>query len=334
MSSGGDLEMQVIDAEQVQATLDYPFLIEFLRRAHKDVQPASNHILMSEPEAGENQFVTLVGWQAAAAIVVKMVGVFPSNLKLDPPMASVRGLVAVFDPSTGEPLLVADGEAMTFRKTAADSGLGAMLLAGTNPTTLLIVGAGGLAPHVAAAHLAARPSIERILIWNRTALRAEALAGRLSAEGVAATAVPDLDAAVAEADVISCATMSDRPLVKGRLLKPGAHLDLVGAYRPDMRECDDDAVRIGTVFVDTRDNMENAGDLAQPVTNGTIQWSDVIADYTDLVTGRHPGRRTAEEITVCKNVGGAHLDLFAARALLARVRSDLGEGSASPDLPN
>ena len=122
-----------------------------------------------------------------------------------------------------------------------------------------------------------------------------------------------------EADIISCVTMSRAPLVKGALLKPGAHLDLVGAYLPDMRETDDDAIRRGTVFVDTRVGMETAGDLAQPVAAAAIGWDAVQADYYDLVQGSHPGRRDPDEITVCKNVGGAHLDLFAAEALTARL---------------
>ena len=311
--------MQMIDAARVHEALDYPYLIEALHRAHLGELPQAEHILMPEPGGGENAFVTLLGWRRGGAVVVKMVGVFPGNLALSPPQPSVQGLVALFDPATGAPRLVADGEAMTFRKTAADSGLGARLLAPPAPETLLVVGAGGLAPHVVAAHRAARPSIARVLIWNRTAARAETLAGRLAAEGVPAVAPRALDEAVAAADIVSCVTMSAAPLVKGRLLKPGAHLDLVGAYRPDMRECDDDAVRRGTLFVDTRTNMEGSGDLAQPVAAGVIDWPDVVADYADLIAGRHPGRRSADEITVCKNVGGAHLDLFAAEALDARV---------------
>lgn len=313
--------MQMFDADRIHEVLDYTYLIEALRQAHEGPMPVSDHILMPEPGGGANQFVTLLGWKRNDAIAVKMVGVFPGNLALVPPQASVQGLVALFDAETGSPRLVADGAAMTFRKTAADSGLGAMLLAKAKPTTLLVVGAGGLAPHVIAAHRAARPSIARVLIWNRTISRAEALAERTVSDGIAATAVPDLDAAVAEADVISCVTMATAPLIKGRLLKPGTHLDLVGAYRPDMREADDDAIRSGTVFVDTRTNMEGSGELAQPVRDGVIDWQDVVADYADLVSGRHPGRQTEEAITICKNVGGAHLDLFAVEALNKRART-------------
>ena len=313
--------MNVVDSADVHETLDYAYLIDALYEAHRGSHPASQHMIQQEPRDGENQFVTLVGWKRGGSIVVKMVGVFPGNRSLDPPRGSVLGLVALFDPDTGEPRLVADGQAMTFRKTAADSGLGARLLAREDAETLLIVGAGGLAPHVMRAHCAARPSISKIVIWNRSPQRADALARRIELPGVTITATRDLDDSVAESDIISCVTMSDRPLVKGRLMKSGSHLDLVGSYLPAMREADDDAMTRGTVFVDTFDGMEDVGELAQPVQAGVMDWTDVRADYYALVQNRHPGRTSTAEITVCKNVGGGHLDLFAAEALENRVRA-------------
>ena len=311
--------MKFFTADEVHRTLDYPFLINALEAAHGGVHPFGDHMVAEDPGGSGNAFVSLLGWKSGSAIAAKLVGVFPGNQRLDPPQASVQGIVAVFDPATGAPRVVADGEAMTFRKTAADSGLGARFLAREDARVLLIVGAGGLAPHVLAAHRAARPSIDRVMIWNRSPKRAEALAARVAEPGLTVEAVTDLDAAVAQADVISCVTMSDQPLVKGALLKPGAHLDLVGAYRTDMREADDDAMARGSLFVDTRHGMEGAGDLFQPVQAGRIAFSDIRADFYDLAQGRHPGRQSAEEITVFKNVGGGHLDLFTAEALMARA---------------
>lgn len=308
--------MQFVPAPQVHDLLDYPYLIEALRQAHLGDAPEGEHLLRNEPGGGNNQFVTLVGWQKDAVIAVKMVGVFPGNLELQPPQASVQGLVATFDATTGTPRLVADGEAMTFRKTAADSGLGSLLLAREDAETLLVVGAGGLGPHVLAAHRAARPSIRRVLVWNRTAARAETLAKNAAEPGLDIRAVTDLDAAVAEADIVSCVTMTRAPLIKGALLKPGAHLDLVGAYLPEMREADDDAMARGTLFVDSRVDMDSSGEIALPVAAGVIGWDAVQADFYDLATGKHPGRTSQDEITVCKNVGGGHLDLFTAQALM------------------
>lgn len=314
--------MRYVDASTVHTLLDYPSLIEALAAAHRDGgMPGTDIVISQEPAGGENKFVSLVGWERDDVIAVKLVGVFPGNLSLQPPQASIQGLVCVFDARTGTPRLVADGEAMTFRKTAADSALGTRLLARADARTLLVVGAGGLAPHMIAAHRAARPGIERVLIWNRTHSRAQALAATYADADIIVDAVSDLDAAVTEADVISCVTMTEKPLVRGALLKPGAHVDLVGAYMPNMRETDDDAMRRGSLFVDTRNDMTNTGELVLPIDAGVIQWSDVKADFFDLCKGTHAGRQSEDEITLCKNVGGAHLDLFTARFLGQRLQS-------------
>lgn len=307
--------MHVFDAPAVHAALPWTFLIEALRKAHLGPMPASDVVVQSDPMGGEAQFVTLPGWAPGGPIVVKMVGVFPQNAALQPPQPAVQGLVALFDGTTGGPLLAADGAAMTARKTAADSALGAAILAREDVEDLLIVGAGALAPHFAEAHLAARPSLRRVAIWNRTAARAAAVAAHLREKGIDATVSEDLDRSVAHADVVSCVTMSDRALVKGALLRPGAHLDLVGAYLPTLREADDAALTRGTIFVDSRNNMAGGGDLSQAVASGAITWDAVKADLFELVQGKREGRTGADQITVFKNNGGAHLDLFTAAAL-------------------
>jgi ornithine cyclodeaminase len=313
--------MRYVDASTVHALLDYPSLIAALEEAHRGGMPGTDIVISRQPGGGENKFVSLVGWERDEVIAVKLVGVFPDNLSLEPPQASIQGLVCVFDARTGTPRLAADGEAMTFRKTAGDSALGSRLLARADARTLLVVGAGGLAPHMIMAHRAARPSIERVLVWNRTHSRAQALAAAHADAGIPVDAVSDLDSAVAQADIISCVTMTEKPLVRGALLKPGAHLDLVGAYMPNMRETDDDAMRRGSLFVDTRNDMTNTGELVLPIEAGVIEWSDVRADFFDLCKGAHKGRQSDDEITLCKNVGGAHLDLFTARFLARRLQA-------------
>lgn len=309
--------MLVFDADAVHAALPWADLIKALREAHRGPIPVSDVVLQSDPAGGPGLFVTLPGWALGGPVVVKMVGVFAQNATLQPPQPAVQGLVALFDGATGAPRLVADGAAMTARKTAGDSALGATLLARDDAEDLLIVGAGALAPHFAAAHLAARPSLRRVTIWNRTASRARLVADALSTQGIAATVTEDLDQAVARADLISCVTMSDRALIKGALLQPGAHLDLVGAYLPTLREADDAALARGTIFVDSRANMTGGGDLSQAVASGAITWDAVRADLFDLIRDAAPGRTSREQITVFKNNGGAHLDLFTAAALLA-----------------
>jgi len=310
------------DADTVHRLLDYRSLVEALREAHREgPEPRIGVDVMDEPGGG-NAFVSLVAWAPHKVIAAKLVGVFPGNVTRAPPEPSVQGLVALFDAETGRALMTADGAALTYRKTAADSALGADFLARKDARTLLVVGAGGLAPHVAEAHLAVRPSLERVLIWNRTAGKAKALALRLHDLPANVEAVDDIDGAVPQADVISCVTMARRPVVKGALLKPGAHVDLIGAYAPEMREADDDvARRAGVVFVDTRTNSENSGELSQPIARGLITRDGIVADLFDLAAGRHPGRTAEEQITMYKNVGGGHLDLFTAYYLMRRLES-------------
>lgn len=308
--------MHIFDAAAVHAALPWPFLIEALREAHLGPIPASDVVVQKDPAGGEAQFVTLPGWAPGGPIVVKMVGVFPQNAELQPPQPAVQGLVALFDGHTGGPLLIADGAAMTARKTAADSALGAALLAREDAKDLLIVGSGALAPYFVEAHVSVRPSLRRVTIWNRTAARAATVAEELREKGINATVSEDLDGSVGHADVVSCVTMSDTALVKGALLRPGTHLDLVGAYLPHLREADDAALTRGTIFVDSRTNMRRGGDLSQAVASGAITWAAVKADLFDLVQGKQRGRTDADQITVFKNNGGAHLDLFTASALL------------------
>ena len=307
--------MKVFDAAAVHAALPWSTLIEALSQAHRGAMPVSDVVVQNDPAGSGNQFITLPGWVPGGPIAVKMVGVFPGNEKLSPPQPNVQGLVAMFDGETGAPLLVADGAAMTARKTAGDSALGASLLAREDAEVLLVVGAGALAPHFAAAHMAARPSLKRVLVWNRTISKAEAVAVELRRDGVDAQAVADIDGAVASADVITCVTMSDRTLVKGALLKPGTHLDLVGAYMTSLRETDDEALARARIFVDTRRNMENTGDLGPALASGLVAAGAIAGDHFDLAQGRAQGRISADEITIFKNVGGAHLDVFTAIAL-------------------
>jgi ornithine cyclodeaminase len=317
----GSPAMQVVDANTAHRLLDYPGLVEALREAHRaDAMPQTRSNTLSEGGDAENKFVSLVAWAAGDAIAAKLVGVFPGNPALPNPQPSVQGLVALFSGKTGAPQLVADGAALTFRKTAADSALGADLLARKDAEVLLVVGSGGLAPHVIEAHRAVRPSIRRVLIWNRNHDKAAALAARLKHGAADVLALKDIADALPQADIVSCVTMATQPPVRGILLKPGAHVDLIGAYLPDMREADDDVVRrAGRIFVDTRVGCERSGEIGEPLARGLIGSDGIVADLFDLCTGRHAGRTSDTEITMYKNVGGGHLDLFTALHLLKQL---------------
>lgn len=312
--------MKHFSADEVHSHLPYPALIAALRDAHTGAtMPQARVQVLSDSANADNQFVTLVAWASGDVIAVKLVGVFPGNTALTPPEPSVQGLVTLISGKTGAPLMTCDGAALTFRKTAADSALGVNLLARKDAEVLLVLGAGGLAPHVIEAHTSVRPSIERVLIWNRNPEKATALASSLPPSSYSVAAVGDLDAALAKADIVSCVTMATSPLVKGALLKSGTHVDLIGAYMPTMREADDDVIaRAGHIFVDTRNGCEGSGDIADPLASGLITRDDIIADLFDLCDGKHPGRTDESQITVFKNVGGGHLDLFAARFLAGK----------------
>jgi ornithine cyclodeaminase len=181
---------------------------------------------------------------------------------------------------------------------------------------MLVVGAGEMAKWLVRSHRAVRPSIARVMIWNRTPERAKTLADLLKQEGVAAEVVSDLDAAAREADFITTCTRSHTPLVKGANLKPGTHLDLVGGYTPQTREADDEAARRSLVFTDRRESaFHGVGDILSPIKSGAIKESDVLGDHYDLVPGTVKGRRGADDITFFKNAGGGHLDLMTAEVI-------------------
>lgn len=313
--------MKFFGAEDVHRLLPYDALIPALTEAHlRDVDAVRSSLLEQPGEAGSDHFLALPAWQRGRAMGAKLVSVFPANERNGSGLPSVQGIYALFDGRDGRPVAIIDGAALTLRKTAADSGVGARYLARADAETMLMVGAGALAPHLVMAHVCARPSISTVTIWNRTAERAEQMARTLKIDGVGIAAGSDLEAAARAADVISCATMATAPLVRGAWLKAGAHLDLVGSYRTDMRECDTDTLARGSVFVDSPwSALDDSGEIHAAIEAGQFRAEDVEADNFALARGAHPGRRHSGEITVYKNGGGGHLDLMVAQILLDRL---------------
>jgi ornithine cyclodeaminase len=245
------------------------------------------------------------------AIVVKLVTVMPQAA------ATVMATVLVLDRGSGEPLALLDGEALTLRRTAATSALAARHLARAEAESLLIVGTGRLAPWMARAHAAGRPGLRRIMVWGRDAGAAAALARTLADDDLPATPAPDLEAAVRQAHIISCATTSTVPLLQGAWLAPGTHLDLVGGFRPDMREADNAAIAACHVVVDSfAGALAEAGDLTQPLGVGAITREHVTAELAQVLCGDRPGRSNGNQCTLFKSVGTALEDLAAAELVV------------------
>jgi len=309
--------MRIIDADTVHRLLPYPALIDWLEQAHRLPPPqAERSVLIDAAGRPEGEgIINLTAWAPGRAFGIKTATLMPGNA--GGALPTIQSVVLLFDGTDGRPLAQIDGTAETLRKTAADSGLGSRLLSRPDARTLLLIGAGALGPHLVAAHRAARPSLDRVLVWNRTAGPRDRLVADLREDGVAAEAVDDSDRALAEADVISVATRATAPLVAGERLKPGSHVDLVGAFTPDMRESDDAVMRRGRLYVDYRGStVGHVGDLTQPMAAGVITDADLLGDLFDLCTGRAGARTSPDQITVYKNGGGGHLDLFAAECLV------------------
>ncbi len=304
--------MHFISAADIRRLLTFPVLVDALEAAHRRPRMQVNDTMLGSEK--ELYFIRSAV-DAGRFMASKMITSFPANLA-GGRLPAVQATVALFDGANGAPLAVIDGTELTYWRTAADSALGARLLSRPDPKTMLVAGAGEMAKWLVRAHRAVRPSIARVLIWNRTAERAGALAELLKAEGIAAETVHDLDAATREADLITTCTRSPMPLIKGANLRPGTHLDLVGGYTPDTREADDEAARRSLVFTDRRESaFHGVGDILSPIKSGAIKESDMLGDHYDLVPGQVKGRRSASDITFFKNAGGGHLDLMTAEVI-------------------
>lgn len=313
--------MRTIDAAEIRRVLTFPLLVGALEAAHRRPKMEAQDGFLGNEQA---LYFVRSAVDRGRFMASKLITSFPANLD-GGTLPAVQAVVVLFDGKNGQPLAVIDGTELTYWRTAADSALGARMLARSDAQTLLVVGAGEMSKWLARAHTAVRPSLNRILIWNRTAARAADVAALLTREGIVAEAVSDLDAATRAADLITTCTRAHAPLIKGVNLAPGVHLDLVGGYTPQTRESDDECVRRALIFVDRRESaMGVAGDLTQPIESGVIAESAVLGDLYDLVPGKVKSRRAADDITLFKNAGGGHLDLMTAETVYRQIAGDAG----------
>ena len=299
--------MHVLDAAATSAALPYGRLIAALEDAFREGAEAP--VRQVHARGPGDSLLVMPAWNRRVA-GVKLVTVTPANAERGLP--SVFGAYVLFDQITGEPLASLDGTVLTLRRTAAASALAARYLARPDARHLALFGAGALAPHLVRAHAVVRP-IREVTVWNRTAAKAEALAEALRAEGFDASTTADRETACRRADILTTATLSTEALVEGHWLRPGTHVDLVGAFLPTMRESDDAVLERARVFVDTRaGTLAEAGDLLQPIATGRFHAERIEGELSDLCKGVVRGRREASEITVFKSVGTALEDLAAA----------------------
>ena len=306
--------MKVISAVELAGIAGYSDIVEALRegfradietpvRHHHETSPASTLLLMP---AWSND------WTGLKTVIVKT-----DNAAKNLP--TVQASYLLIKNGTGETVAIMDGTELTRRRTAAASALAADYLARPDASTLVLVGAGALGGHFVRAHAAVRP-VRKVFIYNRSPEKAAALAAELVREGFQATATADLEAAVRQADIVSCVTTSTAPVVRGAWLKPGTHVDLAGAFKPIMRETDGEVVARARVFVDTRDGaLSEAGDLLQARDEGKFDFAKVQGDLFDLCRGTVNGRNGPEEITLFKSCGTALEDL--ATAIMVYLRS-------------
>lgn len=301
-----------IVAAEVEARLDWLELTRALEAGH----------LLPRAEVGDtflyrgaDTLLSRAAWIDGMGALVKTATVFPGNPGNGVP--SVNGGVSLYSDGDGRLEAILDFHLVTKWKTAGDSLLAARRLARPDSDTILIVGAGTVARSLREAYGAAFPRA-RFRIWNRSAEAAR----RLAASFPDTEAVTDLAEAAGGADIVACATMSREPVLLGAWLAPGTHVDLIGAYRSDMREADDEVLRRGRLFVDARHTtIGHIGEVEIPLKAGVLSEADILGDYYDLSSGAY-ARGSDEEITVFKNGGGAHLDLMTARYILDVVKRD------------
>ncbi|OAN96160.1 ornithine cyclodeaminase family protein [Sulfitobacter geojensis] len=300
------MSIPIIPFTEGEANLDWIGLTDALASGHTLPKAEIGDTFLYR---GKDTLLSRAAWIDGLGIAVKSATIFPDNPAKDMPM--VNGGLNLYADGDGTLEAIVDFHLVTKWKTAGDSLLAARRLARPDSRNILIVGAGNQGRALHAAYSAAFPDAT-FTLWNRSPANAEKMAGELPN----ITVVQDLETAVTEADIITSATMSTDPLIKGAWLRPGQHLDLIGAYRPDMREVDDEAIQRARVFVDSFDTtIGHIGEINIPLEAGTISRDHLIADYYELDAFK---RQSADDITLFKNGGGAHLDLMTSRYILDR----------------
>jgi ornithine cyclodeaminase len=314
--------MLTINAETVNRALPFSQLVDALGQSFAaDITvPPRLHFDMENPKAGrETTLLMMPAWQAGEVAGVKIVTVAPENGKKGLP--SIQGAYLLMDIDTGAMVAMMDAPALTARRTAAASALASRFLSRENSETLLMIGTGTLSSKLIEAHASVR-ALKTVYVWGRNKAKAEAICQQVSHLNIDCQAIDIIEDYIAQADIISCATLSKDPLVLGKYLVAGQHLDMVGSYRPDMREMDDACLKQGRIFVDNFEGaLRETGDMAIPLKQGVIQKEQVEADLFALCKQEFIVQRNTQDITIFKSVGHALEDLTAAKLVADFVKS-------------
>jgi len=317
-----------ISAAELDAMLSYSLVIDALENAFRqkvEVPERSHFDLPSHDGQPESTLLLMPAWRMPNSLGVKLVTITPGNARRELP--SIQGVYVLFDPPTGRPILLVDAPSLTTWRTAATSALAARFLARPDTQTMLMVGTGTLAPELVKAHTAVFP-LQQIWVWGRSEEKAEQLVQNLATHfpAIDVRVTTSLSETVPKVDLISTATLSSDPLITGNLIRPGQHLDLVGSFKPNMRETDNKVVTRTRIFVDERkSDGYTGGDLAIPIREGVIDPEAVEADLFDLCNQRCTVQRQEEDITLFKSVGHALEDLAVAELVLDLQQRRLDE---------
>ncbi len=311
-----------IDENFIRENTEFPVLIDLLHRGFSKndivVPPRNHYEIKNSTSAKSNTLLLMPAWEVGQTTGVKLVTVNPENTQLHLP--TIQGSYLLFDSSTGIIKAMLDAKRLTTKRTAATSALASKCLSNPNASSILMVGTGALAPDLIRAHCSIRP-IEQVFVWGRNKEKAIKVCEEIREYGTNVEVVNDLDDAVPYADIISCATSSSLPLIKGTLLRPGQHIDLVGSYTAEARESDDVVVERARIFVDEiASALKEAGDIIDPIKRGVIQQSHICADLFDLGKSDKFERKSSSEITLFKSVGHGLEDLVAANYYFAQFK--------------
>ena len=308
-------QIPFITNEFIESHTDFNALIEILKKGFADGEvetPMRHHHDYPNPkESVDSTLLLMPSWEAGKDIGVKIVSVNPSNGKYDLP--SIQGSYLYMDAHKGMIKAIFDAKALTAKRTAAASALASHYLSKKDASSMLILGTGALSINLIQAHTSIRP-IKKVFVWGRDFSKAKLIASQFDQEKLEVIAIEKYLEQISQVDIVSCATLSKEPLVFGEYLQNGQHLDLVGAYKNDMREADDQVILRSNVFIDTfQGGLKESGDIFIPLKNGTLKESDIKADLFGLCSGSHKGRQSKNEITFFKSVGHASEDLMGAR---------------------